>query len=45
VFEFLEGTEREELLSSFTDAEAAAVIEEMSDDDRTALFDELPPRP
>lgn len=42
VFEFLEGTEREELLSSFTDAEAAAVIEEMSDDDRTALFDELP---
>lgn len=42
VFEFLEGTEREELLSSFTDSEVAAVIEEMSDDDRTALFDELP---
>ena len=42
VFEFLEGTEREELLSSFTDAEAAAVIEEMSGDDRTALFDEPP---
>ena len=42
VFEFLEGTEREELLGSFTDSEVAAIIEEMSDDDRTALFDELP---
>ncbi len=42
VFEFLEGTEREELLASFTDTEVAAIIEEMSDDDRTALFDELP---
>jgi hypothetical protein len=31
VFEFLEGTEREELLGSFTDSEAAGIIEEMSD--------------
>ena len=42
VFEFLEGTIREELLASFTDSEAASIIEDMSDDDRTALFDELP---
>lgn len=42
VFEFLEGSGREELISCFTDHEVAAVIEEMSDDDRTALFDELP---
>ena len=42
VFEFMEGTEREELLANFTDSEAASIIEEMSDDDRTALFDELP---
>ena len=42
VFEFLGGAEREELLASFTDSEAAVILEEMSDDDRTALFDELP---
>ncbi|NLA90808.1 MAG: magnesium transporter, partial [Synergistaceae bacterium] len=39
VFEFMGGSDREELLSCFTDHEVAAIIEEMSDDDRTALFD------
>jgi len=42
VFEYMEGSEREDLLNSFTDREAAEIIEEMSDDDRTALLDELP---
>ncbi|MEA3508177.1 MAG: magnesium transporter, partial [Synergistota bacterium] len=42
VFEYMEGSEREDLLNSFTDKEAAEIIEEMSDDDRTALLDELP---
>lgn len=42
VFEHLEGLAREELLDYFTDGEIAAIIEDMSDDDRTALFDELP---
>lgn len=42
VFEFMEGTVREELLAHFTDSEIASIIEEMSDDDRTVLFDELP---
>ncbi|NLM70335.1 MAG: magnesium transporter [Synergistaceae bacterium] len=42
VFEFLGGAAREELMAHFTDSEVASIIEEMSDDDRTALFDELP---
>ncbi|MDD4364482.1 MAG: magnesium transporter [Synergistales bacterium] len=42
VFEFMEGSEREELLNHFTDREVAEIISEMSDDDRTELFDELP---
>ncbi len=42
VFEFMEGSEREEMLAGFTDTEVASIIEAMSDDDRTALFDELP---
>lgn len=42
VFEHMEGSGREELLASFTEEEAAEIIEEMSDDDRTALLDELP---
>lgn len=42
VFELMEGAEREELLAHSTDEEVALLIEEMSDDDRTALFDELP---
>ena len=42
VFELMEGQEREELLAHSTDEEVAELIEEMSDDDRTALFDELP---
>jgi magnesium transporter len=42
VFEFMEGAEREEMLAHFTDSEVSVIIEEMSDDDRTALFDELP---
>lgn len=42
VFEYMEGSEREELLDSFTEREAAEIIEEMSDDDRTALLEELP---
>lgn len=42
VFELMEGQEREELLAHSTDEEVALIIEEMSDDDRTALFDELP---
>ena len=42
VFEFMEGAEREELLDHFTDREVGEVISEMSDDDRTELFDELP---
>jgi magnesium transporter len=41
VFEHMEGSEREDLLASFTEKEAAEIIEEMSDDDRTALLDEL----
>ncbi len=40
----MEGSGREELLASFTEEEAAEIIEEMSDDDRTALLDELPGR-
>jgi magnesium transporter len=44
VFEFLEGTEREELLGSFTDSEVAAIIEEMSDDDRRLFSTSFPPR-
>ena len=42
VFEMMEGPEREELLHHSTDEEMREIIEEMSDDDRTALFDELP---
>jgi magnesium transporter len=42
VFEMMEGAEREELLHHSTDEEIKEIIEEMSDDDRTALFDELP---
>lgn len=42
VFEMMEGPEREELLHHSTDEEIREIIEEMSDDDRTALFDELP---
>ena len=37
----MEGAEGE-LLDCFTAKEAAEIIEEMSDDDRTALLDELP---
>ncbi|MBL3593483.1 MAG: magnesium transporter [Synergistaceae bacterium] len=42
VFEFMEGDEREDLLAHFTDGEVAEIILDMSDDDRTELFDELP---
>ena len=42
VFECMEGAEREELLTHFTDREVAEIILDMSDDDRTELFDELP---
>lgn len=42
VFEMMEGSEREELLHHSTDDEVREIIGEMSDDDRTALFDELP---
>lgn len=42
VFEYLEGSRREDILDSFTEREAAEIIEEMSDDDRTELLEELP---
>jgi len=42
VFEMMEGERREELLAAFSDGEVAELMENMSDDDRTALFDEMP---
>lgn len=42
VFEMMEGGHREELLAAFSDGEVAELMENMSDDDRTALFDEMP---
>lgn len=43
VFELLDFEEQERFLRHATDEEVKGIIEEMSDDDRTELFDELPP--
>ncbi len=42
VFELLDIDEQERFLAHATDEEVTEIIEEMSDDDRTDLFDELP---
>ena len=42
VFELLGFDEQERFLKHATDEEVSEIIEEMSDDDRTELFDELP---
>ncbi len=42
VFELLGFDEQERFLAHATDQEVSEMIEEMSDDDRTELFDELP---
>jgi magnesium transporter len=41
-FEYLELSCQERLLTSFDDPKAAAILEEMAPDDRTALLEELP---
>lgn len=41
-FSYLEHEDQERLLSKFTNKEAAFILAEMSPDDRTALFEELP---
>ncbi len=42
VFEYLSFDAQEHLLHTLSDADAAALLEGMSPDDRTALFEELP---
>jgi magnesium transporter len=42
VFEYLSLEAQEHLLRTLSDADAAAILEGMSADDRTALFEELP---
>ncbi len=42
VFEYLSFEAQEHLLHTLSDADAAALLEEMAADDRTALFEELP---
>ena len=41
-FEYLELSFQQELLASLSDVDAAAVLNDMAPDDRTALFEELP---
>lgn len=41
-FEYLEGDLQQQLLASLDDTAAAAVLNDMAPDDRTALFEELP---
>jgi magnesium transporter len=42
VFEYLSFDAQEHLLHTLSDADAAALLEDMAPDDRTALFEELP---
>ncbi|WP_422925680.1 magnesium transporter [Singulisphaera sp. PoT] len=42
VFEYLDLATQEQILEALPDLEGAALLEEMSADDRTALFEELP---
>ena len=42
VFSHLEPDEQEKLLKAFTNKEAGFILSQMSSDDRTALFEELP---
>ena len=42
VFEYLDVEEQERLLRSMAHEQVAAILNEMSPDDRTALFEELP---
>jgi magnesium transporter len=42
-FEYLDLASQERLLEAFDDSKAAAILNEMAPDDRTALLEELPP--
>jgi magnesium transporter len=42
VFSYLEQDEQETLLKTFSNKEAASILAQLSPDDRTALFEELP---
>ena len=42
VFEYLDVEEQESLLRAMAHEQVAAILNEMSPDDRTALFEELP---